>query len=334
MLTHKTVDECIKAYINLCNEVFKVDNILLDSEGDPFDYKKLEATVKILIREKCDSNEDCPMDSIPSSGCRTFVVAKTEDDINALPTVFRTYSGKGLRSSSCALWEAARATTATPGFFEPIRIRNLSNGTAIAYVGGGLGSNNPSEIALKEARKIWPLYTNFGVVSIGTGQPSANTIPNMDETNHSFVTSVMSFIPMTVSARWKGEGNSKPGIQVITKMAKASAKLVADSEAVHGRVLLESNVANGGRGFPYFRFNVPRNIGDIGLADAPKFRQLTVHTHNYMIEEQIGQLRRRCVEYLISGVNASTLPRNTALITGIGGIQVPGLALHEGPRSS
>ena len=67
----------------------------------------------------------------------------------ASPTVFRSYSGEGIQPSQCAIWQAARATSAAPSFFKEMYIDNPRPG--INYVDGGLGHNNPAEVALEEA---------------------------------------------------------------------------------------------------------------------------------------------------------------------------------------
>ena len=50
---------------------------------------------------------------------------------------------------------------------------------------GGMGYNNPSEVALNEAQRIWPGCMRFGLISIGIGQSKANSIQlsDADEAN-------------------------------------------------------------------------------------------------------------------------------------------------------
>jgi len=49
-----------------------------------------------------------------------------------------------------------------------MQIVDSSNGTDVTYVDGWLGNNNPSEVALQEARKIWPTYTqSLGSSALG-----------------------------------------------------------------------------------------------------------------------------------------------------------------------
>ena len=176
------MDECIDAYLDLSKEVFNVDKVLaghipLGDDQCRFDYNILERIIKKIIQEKL-GDENCRMNAIPKTTdkqhCPTFVVAKTAANINSPPTIFRTYRGEKTRPSECALWQAARATSAAPTFFKAMTVDRPR--PAITYVDGGMGYNNPSELALTEARRIWSTCTQFGLVSIGTGRPKANAI--------------------------------------------------------------------------------------------------------------------------------------------------------------
>ena len=105
----------------------------------------------------------------PHNVCPTFVIVKTAKNMDSPPTVSRSYSGNGIRSSQRAIWQAARATSASPSFFTEMYIDKPRPGNN--YVDGGLGSNNPAEVALvEEAEKIWPKTKHFCLVSIGTGR--------------------------------------------------------------------------------------------------------------------------------------------------------------------
>jgi hypothetical protein len=52
--------------------------------------------------------------------------------------------------------------------------------------------------------------------------------------------------------------------------------------------------------FPYFRFNVERDIGDIGFGDW-KMQEITAaHTAAYMEEQEAEERKATCVKYLMS----------------------------------
>jgi patatin-like phospholipase/acyl hydrolase len=65
--------------------------------------------------------------------------------------------------------DVARATSAAPTYFEPLRLAVGNEGNR-AFVDGGVHSNNPAMCAYIEARKIHPEEDDFLVVSLGTGE--------------------------------------------------------------------------------------------------------------------------------------------------------------------
>lgn len=247
------------------------------------------------------------MNAIPNTAkqnCPTFVVAQTTANVNGPPTIFRTYRGKQTRASECALWQAARATTAAPTFFKPMSIDRPR--PAITYIDGGMGHNNPSELALDEARRIWPTCTQFGLVSIGTGRPKANSIhlgesaETNPEVQQSLLNDIKSYIPKSVAGIWDTAKHLKPGMEALIKMASALAQLATNSEDVHQRVQRASRSSEKEKQFPYFRFNVARDVGDIGLGDWKRSEDLAAHTGNYMRDCEVEELRDLCVQFLLS----------------------------------
>src|SRR5579859_253828 len=158
-----------------------VDQVLLGKIplGDDrcrFDHNVLGAAIKAIVKDRRGS-EDCGMSPVFDGRyhiCPTFVVAKTALNVDGPPTVFRSYFGEGIRPSKCAIWQAARATSAAPSFFKEMYIDNPSPG--VNYVDGGLGHNNPSQVALDEAGRIWRTSKYFCLVSIGTGRQRASRI--------------------------------------------------------------------------------------------------------------------------------------------------------------
>ncbi|CAK7244229.1 MAG: hypothetical protein STHCBS139747_005765 [Sporothrix thermara] len=86
--------------------------------------------------------------------CKVFVCAVQQQDVGARagPTLFRTYHVRENATFDCMIWEASRATSAAPLYFDPISIGYA--GMQAAYIDGGLGYNNPIEQVLEEAHRV------------------------------------------------------------------------------------------------------------------------------------------------------------------------------------
>lgn len=69
--------------------------------------------------------------------------------------------------------EVARATSAAPTYFEPLQLTVGAEGD-LAFIDGGVHSNNPAMCAYVEAMKINPDEKDFLVVSLGTGELTRN----------------------------------------------------------------------------------------------------------------------------------------------------------------
>jgi predicted acylesterase/phospholipase RssA len=71
----------------------------------------------------------------------------------------------GHRNYDCFLWEAARATTAAPLFFEPVEL----TASKTTFSDGAVRANNPIDQLASEARRLWPERSIGCLVSLGTG---------------------------------------------------------------------------------------------------------------------------------------------------------------------
>ncbi|KAG6879103.1 hypothetical protein C0992_005186, partial [Termitomyces sp. T32_za158] len=76
----------------------------------------------------------------------------------------------------------ARATTANPGFFEPVLITD--GGIQEAFIGGNLGFNNPSKLVLEETESVFGHSAQVAcLVSIGAGQLGPLSLQHSDMLN-------------------------------------------------------------------------------------------------------------------------------------------------------
>jgi patatin-like phospholipase/acyl hydrolase len=83
-------------------------------------------------------------------------------------------SAKISRSSDAFMWQAARATTAIPTHFEPLRLpvssSPFSHSRQVSLIDGSLFASNPAMCALAEAQALFPAEDDFLLVSLGCGE--------------------------------------------------------------------------------------------------------------------------------------------------------------------
>ncbi|KAJ7105270.1 hypothetical protein C8R44DRAFT_745985 [Mycena epipterygia] len=92
-----------------------------------------------------------------------------------IPVLFRSYDTPDEPANDCLIWEAARATSVTPGLFKPMTI-GLS-GIQQQYIDSSIGNNNPTSLVLEEAKQLYPSHPVVLISSIGTGHPDTIQLP-------------------------------------------------------------------------------------------------------------------------------------------------------------
>ena len=154
------------------------------------------------------------------------------------PYIFRTYENLHQhpqileRNRNLAhdipIWEVARATSAAPTYFEPIKIDGLE------YLDGGFGANNPSNELYREVRKMHNGSTKAVriLISVGTGVNDSST-----------------------------RFSDKTGLSRYLNYVNFMKKWMTDSEETHGAM----KETAGKEEFNYYRFNVDRGVGDMKL---------------------------------------------------------------------
>lgn len=163
----------------------------------------------------------------------------------------RRYAKTGTYGDAAALpiWQIARATSAAPTYFRPIKIPRGNQPGFVTFKDGGFGSNNPSEEAyLDVTDKHGGTSQNMGpFISIGTGIPP---IDFFSKKNGNFNNAVTNF--------------------------KAALKLPSRTVGVHQRMERFSMHDNKER-FPYFRFDGGQRLGEIALDEwkGHRFTKLT-----------------------------------------------------------
>ena len=180
--------------------------------------------------------------------CPCFVVTLDTDDVSK-PTIFSSYatlsdeqksqSSEGDLSHTTedvSIVTAALATSAAPTYFHP----TVHNGHT--YIDGGVGFNNPSEIALKQLTELYgPNAHVHTFISLGTGKREKN--------------------PYRRKKRSSPGSGARLGISGLLDVMRAFSHISTDSQAVHER--MGERFAQTGA---YYRFNPP-GLEDIALDD-------------------------------------------------------------------
>lgn len=266
--------------------------------------------------------------------CPTFIVATRAADAARTPVLFRSYNcGEDYDADKCRIWEAARCTSAAPTFFRRMFVR-VPPGSGQWYLDGGLQYNNPSKLALDEARRLWPTVKRFYLVSVGTGQQGTVEFMDIKDTlvlqpkpredisdpkgPESGSSSKDSRIPAAkrtglfrkirgyastskraVSSQLSKVVNAPKGFMEVQAMAKEIVELSTRSERVHQEMSVESNSKDPSRRFQaYYRFNVDRGMETIGLQEWKAKVRIEELTMGYMDDENVKRTKNDCAEVL------------------------------------
>lgn len=147
------------------------------------------------------------------------------------------------------MWEAARATSAVPLYFNQMK---MSHST---FSDGGMLRNNPTDTVYHEARQIWPTRNIGIVISIGTGVVETSGLKNkfrsmLDVTLKALVDSQVQAQDFERSADGRDlitggryfRFNVEQGLQK-TRMDDASQKTSAKLQAYTEKYLRGDNVS-------------------------------------------------------------------------------------------
>jgi len=197
------------------------------------------------------------------------------------PEVLRSYDCGGLDAAKCSIWEAARATTALPLFFKPIRIAHGHQ--CEWFVGGGLACNNPAEVAVDEAHALWPTITSCYLISIGTGnQGPVQVIDAGDLTRKALWTRK---VPGADKIR-----NRHLGLAALKRVREAHVRLSDNSADTHRRMMKWSQLP----GNIYYRFNVEEGLEGIGLVEWKSMKEIVARTVRYLQGRDVEKILKIC----------------------------------------
>ncbi|KAK2051650.1 FabD/lysophospholipase-like protein [Colletotrichum caudatum] len=172
------IRQCIQKYEDFIHKIFdtgtlsKIWNFGLNR--DQYNPKTLEDVIKKVVKEQL-GDENAPLFEGDSPSCKVFVLASRQDAANNRAPVFlRSYLHPTAMSdlTSIPIWQAARATSAAPAFFPPIRVGEYN------FIDGGMQANNPLGWLWTEVLGTFGAARQTNCfLSIGTGMPSNQALP-------------------------------------------------------------------------------------------------------------------------------------------------------------
>ncbi|KAM9854017.1 calcium-independent phospholipase A2-gamma-like isoform 1-T1 [Aulostomus maculatus] len=164
------LNECDDLYRKLGSDVFK-QNVIVGTVKMGWSHAFYDSEVwEKILKEKMGShllvetsrNPECPkvaaVSTIVNRG--TPLKAYIFRNYNLLPGVRSHYLG----GCQHQLWQAIRATSAAPGYFQEFPLGDD------LHQDGGLLINNPTALAIHECKCLWPNTRLECVVSLGTGR--------------------------------------------------------------------------------------------------------------------------------------------------------------------
>lgn len=180
-----------------------------------------------------------------AKGCRGFVLTSLKNALG-LPRILSTYDPN---DRTTRIWEALRATSAAPTFFEEMQFGTPK----VTYLDGGVGFNNPCAEVDYAAKALWEGRSIGVVVSVGTGLQS---IPSVKK--------IASWLPF-------GLGTDISLASALAGMATSTARV--DNELK--RMYYNSDTK-------YYRFDVDRGLANISLEQWMKEDEMAALTEQYM----------------------------------------------------
>ncbi|KAF2012074.1 FabD/lysophospholipase-like protein [Aaosphaeria arxii CBS 175.79] len=185
-------------------------------------------------------------------GCRGFVVSSLKNALG-LPRLLTTYDPNDRKTR---IWEALRATSAAPTFFEEMQFGTPK----VTYLDGGVGFNNPCAEVDYAAKALWEGRAIGIIVSVGTGLQSIPSVKKM-----------ASWLPF-------GLGTNIALASALAGMATGTARVDNEMKRMYYNTSTR-----------YYRFDVDRGLADISLEQWMKEDEMVSLTQEYMSDAK--QLR-------------------------------------------
>ncbi|NXA29367.1 PLPL8 phospholipase, partial [Ibidorhyncha struthersii] len=182
-LFHIPLDDCEELYRKLGSDVFK-QNVIVGTVKMGWSHAFYDSDIwEKMLKEKMGSN--LMIETARNSKCPKVAAVSTivNRGTPLKAFVFRNYNHfPGVKShyiGGCQykLWQAIRASSAAPGYFQEYVLGND------LHQDGGLLLNNPSALAVHECKCLWPNVPLQCLVSLGTGRYESEGKTNVTYTS-------------------------------------------------------------------------------------------------------------------------------------------------------
>ncbi|XP_062468004.1 calcium-independent phospholipase A2-gamma [Pezoporus occidentalis] len=182
-LFHIPLDDCEELYRKLGSDVFK-QNVIVGTVKMGWSHAFYDSDIwEKILKERMGSNllietarnSKCPKVSAVSTIVNrgTPLKAFVFRNYNHFPGVKSHYMG----GCQYKLWQAIRASSAAPGYFQEYVLGNY------LHQDGGLLLNNPSALAVHECKCLWPGVPLQCLISLGTGRYESEGKTNVTYTS-------------------------------------------------------------------------------------------------------------------------------------------------------
>ncbi|NXL70674.1 PLPL8 phospholipase, partial [Leptocoma aspasia] len=182
-LFHIPLNDCEELYHKLGSDVFK-QNVIVGTVKMGWNHAFYDSDIwEKMLKEKMGSN--LMIETARKSKCPKVAAVSTivNRGTPLKAFVFRNYNHfPGVKShyiGGCQykLWQAIRASSAAPGYFEEYVL-----GSDL-HQDGGLLLNNPAALAVHECKCLWPNVPLQCLISLGTGRYESEVKTNVTHTS-------------------------------------------------------------------------------------------------------------------------------------------------------
>ncbi|KIM31633.1 hypothetical protein M408DRAFT_63973 [Serendipita vermifera MAFF 305830] len=259
------VDDAIDALVSVASAVFPPD--AYEASDREENLNNLKEAVEALLEEK-----NVPLDMKmhdrrqPSTNCKIAIYAASSANLSH-PAIFRTYTTRGT-SLNPTIVEAICATMAVPSLFAPVKIGPRLREQS--FVGGAVGTNNPTRELLKEAANVFGKDRRVAqILSIGAGRARLLALDHSGDTD---------------------------SLGRLVKDMAADCGIVARELATR----LHSVQA-------YLRLNVDRGMESIKMHDWASLGAIESHTSAYVEITTISEAIDASLRHILDRIGSATL---------------------------